>query len=341
MLLPAAAPLDRPRQNAVTLLEQLVGEPAVPLFGRNGDRERDQVQTTLHRLVHIADRWLVVARNHQLELGHVLKEVLAHEARRHLVAASDRLDLGLVPAPPLLGFDGRHEACATQSGQIGGMPVVARVHERVHRRIGRVITEDRGDDIDEHRLAIRAGAVQEKQRVLAGDPGQAIAHHQLQVGDQIGIATGNVGQKPMPRWTVALGGGRADLGHSVVTPVLAHPACAQIDHATRGVEHPRIGIPFLGTGRVLRIGSGDFLDRRDGRRAGELGFLPWTVCLERCIAADAPGQMRDVKHLIGIPAHARPNQPLAPQRAVAPVLTIAAGEGGRQSVLGTPVDARQ
>ena len=41
------------------------------------------------------------------------------------------LDLGLVPAPTLLGFDGRHEAGAAQARQIGGMPVAVRASMKV------------------------------------------------------------------------------------------------------------------------------------------------------------------------------------------------------------------
>jgi hypothetical protein len=40
---------------------------------------------------------LVVAGNDDLELRDTLEKVTAHEPRRHLIAASDRLDLILVP----------------------------------------------------------------------------------------------------------------------------------------------------------------------------------------------------------------------------------------------------
>ena len=106
LALPKAAALDRPRQNAVPFLEQLFRQPAVTPLGRDRHRERDQVQSPLHRLIHVADRWLVVACDHQLELRYVLEEVLAHETRRHLVATGDGLDLGFVPTPTLFGFDG-------------------------------------------------------------------------------------------------------------------------------------------------------------------------------------------------------------------------------------------
>ncbi len=99
---------------------------------------------------------------------------MAHEARRDLVPTGEVLELGLGPAFSLLGFDGRHEARAAQSRHIGRVPVGARFHEGVHRRVGRVITQDGGQRVDEHRLAVRACAVQEKQRVLLRRPGQRV-----------------------------------------------------------------------------------------------------------------------------------------------------------------------
>jgi hypothetical protein len=106
-------------------------------------------------------------------------------------------------------------------------------------------------DVDEHRLAVRACAVQEEQRVLAGYARQAVADHQLQVGHQLGVAACDVGQERAPRRTVALRCGRGHLGHPVIASVRSHAARAQIDHAAWGVERPDVGIPLLGGGRVL------------------------------------------------------------------------------------------
>jgi hypothetical protein len=98
--LPVETALNRPRQDAVALGQQLLLEVLVAALGRHGDRERDQVQPPLHRFVDVADGGLVVARHEQLELREELEEVLAHEARRDLVATGEVLDLGLGPAPP-------------------------------------------------------------------------------------------------------------------------------------------------------------------------------------------------------------------------------------------------
>ena len=222
----------------------------------------------------------MVACDHQLELRHVLEEVLAHETRRHLVATGDGLDLGFVPAPTLFGFDGGHKAGTAQARQIGRMPVGARLHERVHRRVGRVVAQDGGQDVDEHRLAVRAGPVQEEQRVLAGHARQAVADHQLQIGNQFGVAACDIGQECAPRRTVALRCGRGHLGHPIIAPVRSHAARAQINHTAWCVERPDVGIPLLGGGRVLGIGACDFLDGRDRGGAGQLACEPRAVRLE-------------------------------------------------------------
>ena len=49
--------------------------------------------------------------------------------------------------------------------------------------------------------------------------------------------------------------------------------------------------------------------------------------------------MIDVEQLVRIPAHAGPDEPLAPLRAVAPVFSVGSGEGRRESVFGRPVEA--
>ena len=55
-------------------------------------------------MLRMAGLWF--ARHEQLELREELEEVLAHEARRDLVAAGEVLELRLGPALALFGFDG-------------------------------------------------------------------------------------------------------------------------------------------------------------------------------------------------------------------------------------------
>ncbi len=181
--------------------------------------------------------------------------------------------------------------------------------------------------------------------MLAGHPGQAIADHPLQVGRQVRVAAGDVGDERQPRRAaLAVAPARSrrrHLRHAVLTPMGAQLSCAQVDHAAWGVERPDVGIPLVGGGRVFRVRAGDLLDRCNGRRARQLGLLACGFRLERGRPADAARQVGDVEQLVGIPAHAGPHQPLAPQRAVPPVVAVAAREGRGQPVLGLPVDVIQ
>ena len=81
------------------------------------------MQPALHRLIHVANRRLVVTSHEQLELREEVKEVLAHETCRHFVAAGDGLDLRFVPAPALLGLDRCHKARTAQACQVGRVSV--------------------------------------------------------------------------------------------------------------------------------------------------------------------------------------------------------------------------
>ena len=112
------------------------------LARRDRHGERDQVQPAPHRLVDVADGGLVVAGDDELELRHELEEVLAHEAGGDLVAAGQRLELALGPAPALLGLDRGDQARAAQARHVGRVPFAGRRHEHVHRRDGRVVAED-------------------------------------------------------------------------------------------------------------------------------------------------------------------------------------------------------
>ena len=187
----------------------------------------------------------MVAGYHQLELRDVLEKVLAHETRRDLVATGDSFDLGLVPAPTLFRFDGGHEPRTPQAREVSGMPVAPRLHESVHGSAGGVVAKDRGQRVHEHRLAVGAGAVQEEQRMSTGRTSQAVADHALQVDLQVLIATGHVIQERAPARAVSTGRGRRQFGHPVRAIVSAQTPCAEIDHATWGVQSEKVRIPLV------------------------------------------------------------------------------------------------
>lgn len=171
MALPIETTLHGPHEDAVTFGQKLLLQALVTALGRYGDRERDQVQPVFHCLAGIANGKLAVAHHKQPKLREELEKVLTHEARRDLAAISEVLELGLGPAFALFSFDGRRGAYAVQSRHIGRMPVGARLHECVHWRVGHVVIRDGGQCVDERRLAVRACAAQERQRVLLRQPG--------------------------------------------------------------------------------------------------------------------------------------------------------------------------
>ncbi len=177
--------------------------------------------------------------------------------------------------------------------------------------------------------------------MLLRRPGQRVARHPLQVGLQFGITARDLGEELPPGRAIALRHRRGHLRHPILTPMRSQVARAQVDYPAGGIERPHVSIPLVGRGRVLGVRTGDLLDRGDGRRARQLGLLPRRFRLERGCPADPTRQVGDVEQLVGIPAHAGPHQPLAPQGAVAPVVAIAAREGRGQPVLGFPIHALQ
>jgi len=65
----------------------------------------------------------MIAGDNQLELRRILEEILPHEPRRNLIAACERLDSALGPAPAFFCLDGGDETRATQAGKVRGMPI--------------------------------------------------------------------------------------------------------------------------------------------------------------------------------------------------------------------------
>ena len=81
-------------------------------------------------------------------------------------------------------------------------------------RRGGIVAQDARQHVEEHALAVAAGAVDEHQRMLARDPGQAVAAPLLQEADQLGVASGRLGEEPEPERAIAAADGATavDLG---------------------------------------------------------------------------------------------------------------------------------
>ena len=146
----------------------------------------------------LPSRGLWLPTDEQLEGRHEVEKVLPHEARGDLVAAGERLDLGLVPPPASLRFLRHHQPRAAQLGQIGRVVFDLAGDECRHVGHGRVVAEYLGDGVDEGRLAVGPGAVRKHENMLAGEAGAAISEVALQKPLQLGVAVGDALEKCRP-----------------------------------------------------------------------------------------------------------------------------------------------
>ena len=113
-----------------------------------------------------------------------------------------------------------------------------RGREGVHDRGLGVVGEDAVQGVQEHRLPVAAGAVDEEERVLAGVAGQAVAGDLLQEAHEAGIRLRRVLEEAQPGRALG-GGGRRDSGEpgDVVAALGgAQTAGAQVDGAAGRAE---------------------------------------------------------------------------------------------------------
>ena len=193
VLLPVETAIDHPLQDSPAL-------PAISFCsssrsGAAASDERHDVEAALGGFIDVVQHRLVVADHDQLECRHVGEEIVPHEAGGDRIAASQRLDACLGPCAAFLGLARGHKPCAGQHREIGRVLVAGRGRERFHRRRDGIVLQDRRDGVEKHRLAVAAGAVDEHQRVLARDAGQAIAAPLLQKADQLAVVPGRLDQK--------------------------------------------------------------------------------------------------------------------------------------------------
>lgn len=137
----------------------------------------------------------MIASDQQLECRDELEKVLPHEPRGNFIAASQRLDSRLRPAPAFLRLGRGDEPRAAQAGEVGRVTVGVRGGEGLNRGCRVIIGENAGDSVDENRFAVCAGSVQEEQRMFARDAGQGIAANPAQKPNELSIASGDANQK--------------------------------------------------------------------------------------------------------------------------------------------------
>ena len=63
---------------------------------------------------------------------------------------------------------------------------------------GRVVAEDVGSGVEENALAVAALTPREHQDMLCREPGECVAEHPVDVGDQLRVMTEDACQEPVP-----------------------------------------------------------------------------------------------------------------------------------------------
>jgi hypothetical protein len=139
------------------------------------------LQTAANRLVDPAERRFVVGGNHEFELRDEREEVLPHEPGGDRIAAAHRLDLRLGPALTFVDLLRDDETSAAQMGEFGWVLLVFGFDERFHWRYRRVLAnaQDSSQRAQEYAFAVCPSAIDEKNDVFTGEPGQAVASNAL------------------------------------------------------------------------------------------------------------------------------------------------------------------
>lgn len=172
--LPLEAALDRPGENARELAPQLVDQPPV-LAPAEGDLEGDQAQARPHRVIVTVDPWPMVRDEPNLELGLELEVLGVEEPRRDRVAARNELDRRLVEVAALarLGREGDPGAVKARDVVPRPMPA-ANARESIEGARPGEVAGDPLQGLDEGRLPVAPGAVQDEEGVLARVAGERI-----------------------------------------------------------------------------------------------------------------------------------------------------------------------
>src|SRR5262249_2688455 len=144
-----------------------IGQLFVAFRWRDRDGEGDQIETSPDRFINRPQTRFMVSHNDELELWHILEEVLPHKPGSDFVAPSECLDLALRPSASLLGFDGGNEPCAAKACKIGRVSFSSVVGKGLDRRGAMIVANAAGNGIDECGFTIRACPKEEKQRVLS------------------------------------------------------------------------------------------------------------------------------------------------------------------------------
>ena len=163
-----------------------------------------------------------------------------------------------------LGLGDADEAGAAQHRQIRGVTLAAAGREGVHGRRGRIVAQEGGQGVEEHRLAVAPGAVDEEQGVFGDVAGERVPGQLPQEAREPRVALRDLVQEAAPARSLRRGGGRNGdaFGDGIFAPGRAQRAVPQIRDPGRRAQQVAVGVPDLAGDGESAVGLGEAFHRR-------------------------------------------------------------------------------
>src|SRR3990170_7935492 len=98
------------------------------------------------------------------------------------------------------------------------MDLAASQHEQLRLGLQAVVTEEREHRVDEGRLPVGAGPVEEEENVLPDIAGERVADRPLQEVDQLGVISHHHVEECLDRWKLNVENGTIDLRTGKLLP---------------------------------------------------------------------------------------------------------------------------
>ena len=111
-------------------------------------------------------------------------------------------------------------------------------------------------------------------------------------------------------------------------------AGAQVHHAGRRIQGPRVGVPLIGRCREAPVGFRQALDGGNGLGAGDRARNARLIALARRLAADMPRKIERVQRLVELPTSPVIAQPPAPRGDVAKIQLVLVGKAKGERLIG-------
>ena len=220
--------------------------------------ERDDPDPPPEPVVRPADQRPVVRVQEHLMRRRELEEVLPHEPGLHPRLADQVLQLGLVEPAALVRLAADDEPPADQVRDVRRVRRVVVGGQQVAVGLARVVAQRVGDGVEQRRLAVRAGAVQEEQDLLGRQPGAPVPQRPLDVADQGRVGAERAGEERREdRGSSSPARTRPGTASSAGTgaAVGAEAAGAEFDRAVAAVQQPRVGVELVGRHGQLGLGQ--------------------------------------------------------------------------------------